>query len=127
MDRAYLGGLERQAENPTVDLLDKVSEAPAVPSGELFLAPAADESPPMPPRGGRRGRLSSGSGRCHVRSTVPPAALGISTVYTPYTAYLACITRQRQNPVLTSPTQPNSKCGVCRGLSPKKDRKTLCS
>lgn len=57
VDRAYLGGLERQAENPTVDLLDKVAEALAVPLSELFVAPAADEAPPMPLRGGRRGRI----------------------------------------------------------------------
>lgn len=57
VDRAYLGGLERQAENPTVDLLDKVAEALAVPLGELFVAPAEDEAPPAPLRGGRRRTL----------------------------------------------------------------------
>lgn len=54
VDRAYLGGLERQAENPTVDLLDKVAEALAVPLGELFVAPAEGAAPPTPLRGGRR-------------------------------------------------------------------------
>lgn len=54
VDRAYLGGLERQAENPTVDLLDKVAEALAVPLGELFVAPAEGATPPVPLRGGRR-------------------------------------------------------------------------
>lgn len=54
VDRAYLGGLERQAENPTVDLLDKVAEALAVPLGELFVAPAEGAPPPAPLRGGRR-------------------------------------------------------------------------
>ena len=54
VDRAYLGGLERQAENPTVDLLDKVVKALAVPLGELFVAPAKDATPPKPLRGGRR-------------------------------------------------------------------------
>lgn len=54
VDRAYLGGLERQAENPTVDLLDKVAEALAVPLGELFVAPAEGAAPPAPLRGGRR-------------------------------------------------------------------------
>ncbi|KOX53558.1 XRE family transcriptional regulator [Streptomyces purpurogeneiscleroticus] len=54
VDRAYLGGLERQAENPTVDLLDKVAEALAVPLGELFVAPAQGAPPPAPLRGGRR-------------------------------------------------------------------------
>ncbi|WP_081631161.1 helix-turn-helix transcriptional regulator [Methylobacterium sp. 77] len=54
VDRAYLGGLERQAENPTVDLLDKVADALAVPLGELFVAPAEGEAPPAPLKGGRR-------------------------------------------------------------------------
>lgn len=54
VDRAYLGGLERQAENPTVDLLDKVAEALAVPLGELFVAPAEGATAPEPLRGGRR-------------------------------------------------------------------------
>ncbi|KQQ19563.1 XRE family transcriptional regulator [Methylobacterium sp. Leaf122] len=54
VDRAYLGGLERQAENPTVDLLDKVAEALAVPLGELFVAPEAGAQAPEPLRGGRR-------------------------------------------------------------------------
>lgn len=54
VDRAYLGGLERQAENPTVDLLDRVAAALSVPLGELFVQPAEDEEPPQPLRGGRR-------------------------------------------------------------------------
>ncbi|WP_331314703.1 transcriptional regulator [Methylobacterium mesophilicum] len=41
-------------ENPTVDLLDKVAEALAVPLGELFVAPAQGAPPPAPLRGGRR-------------------------------------------------------------------------
>ncbi|WP_091970837.1 helix-turn-helix domain-containing protein [Methylobacterium gossipiicola] len=55
VDRAYLGGLERQVENPTVDLLDKIAEALSVPLSELFVTPADDEPPPKPLRGGRRG------------------------------------------------------------------------
>ncbi|KQT77415.1 helix-turn-helix transcriptional regulator [Methylobacterium sp. Leaf466] len=54
VDRAYLGGLERQAENPTVDLLDKVADALAVPLGELFVTPTEGDAPPEPLRGGRR-------------------------------------------------------------------------
>ncbi|WP_310353938.1 helix-turn-helix transcriptional regulator [Methylobacterium sp. BE186] len=54
VDRAYLGGLERQAENPTVDLLDRVAAALSVPLGELFVQPAPDAEPPQPLRGGRR-------------------------------------------------------------------------
>lgn len=54
IDRAYLGGLERQTENPTVDLLDKIAEALAIPMGELFRTPAPDEAPPQPLKGGRK-------------------------------------------------------------------------
>lgn len=54
IDRAYLGGLERQAENPTVDLLDRVAAVLGVPMAELFVAPAPDEAPPKPLPGGRR-------------------------------------------------------------------------
>lgn len=54
VDRAYLGGLEREAENPTVDLLDRIAAALAVPLVELFVAPAPGEARPAPLRGGRR-------------------------------------------------------------------------
>jgi transcriptional regulator with XRE-family HTH domain len=54
VDRAYLGGLERQTENPTVDLLDKVATTLRVPLAELFLQPTEGEAPPQPLRGGRR-------------------------------------------------------------------------
>ena len=54
VDRAYLGGLERQTENPTVDLLDRIAATLAVPLTELFVKPAEGEPPPLPLRGGRR-------------------------------------------------------------------------
>lgn len=54
IDRAYLGGLERQTENPTVDLLDKIAHALAVPLSEFFVIPPAGASPPKPLIGGRR-------------------------------------------------------------------------
>lgn len=54
VDRAYLGGLERQAENPTVDLLDRLAAALSVPLGELFVQPVEGAEPPQPLRGGRR-------------------------------------------------------------------------
>ena len=54
VDRAYLGGLERQTENPTVDLLDRVATALAVPLTELFRQPAEGEQPPVPLRAGRK-------------------------------------------------------------------------
>lgn len=54
VDRAYLGGLERQVENPTVDLLDRIAAALAVPFAELFIQPSVDAKPPVPLKGGRR-------------------------------------------------------------------------
>lgn len=54
VDRAYLGGLERQAENPTVDLLDRLAAALSVSLGELFVQPVEGAEPPQPLRGGRR-------------------------------------------------------------------------
>lgn len=54
VDRAYLGGLERRTENPTVDLLDRIANALSANLSELFVQPAAGESPPRPLRGGRK-------------------------------------------------------------------------
>lgn len=54
VDRAYLGGLERQTENPTIDLLDRVAVALSVSTTELFVQPAPGEAPPKPLRSGRR-------------------------------------------------------------------------
>ncbi len=54
VDRAYLGGLERQEENPTIDLLDRVASALSVSIGDFFIKPKAGEKPPAPLRGGRR-------------------------------------------------------------------------
>jgi transcriptional regulator with XRE-family HTH domain len=54
IDRAYLGGLERQTENPTVDLLDKVAAALSVSIWELFVRPAPGEATSKPLRSGRK-------------------------------------------------------------------------
>jgi transcriptional regulator with XRE-family HTH domain len=54
VDRSYLGGLERQDENPTVDLLDRVAKALSVSISDLFTPPAPGERPPKPLRAGRR-------------------------------------------------------------------------
>lgn len=56
VDRAYLGGLERQTENPTVDLLDRLAATLTVPLSEFFIEPSADAAPPKPLRGGRHPR-----------------------------------------------------------------------
>lgn len=54
VDRAYLGGLERETENPSVDLLDRVAAALSVPLCELFVLPQEGAEPPRPLRGGRK-------------------------------------------------------------------------
>ena len=54
VDRAYLGGLERQEQNPRIDLLDRVAAALSVPISDLFTKPARGERPPKPLKAGRR-------------------------------------------------------------------------
>lgn len=54
IDRAYVGGLERKEENPTVDLLDKLAERLGVPLSEFFIEPSPGAKPPKPLRAGRR-------------------------------------------------------------------------
>jgi len=54
IDRAYLGGLERQAENPTIDLLDRIADALSVSISEFFVRPKPGEKAPAPLRAGRR-------------------------------------------------------------------------
>jgi transcriptional regulator with XRE-family HTH domain len=46
VDRAYLGGLERETENPTVDLLDRIADALSVSATDLFRQPAPGEETP---------------------------------------------------------------------------------
>ena len=54
VDRSYVGGLERQEENPTVDLLDRLAKTLDRPISELFKEPRKNANPPAPLRGGRR-------------------------------------------------------------------------
>jgi len=39
IDRSYMGGLERQTENPTIDLLDRLAKTLGVHLSEFFLQP----------------------------------------------------------------------------------------
>ncbi|WP_456680196.1 helix-turn-helix domain-containing protein [Bradyrhizobium sp. USDA 3311] len=39
IDRSYVGSLERQSKNPTIDLLDRIAEALGVHLSELFARP----------------------------------------------------------------------------------------
>jgi len=54
IDRAYVGGLERKEENPTVDLLDRLAGRLEVPLAEFFAEPPPGAKPPKPLKGGRR-------------------------------------------------------------------------
>lgn len=55
VDRSYVGGLERQEQNPTVDLLDRLAATLDVPISELFKQPRAGDTRPSPlPRGRKR-------------------------------------------------------------------------
>ena len=56
VDRSYVGGLERQDENPTVDVLDRLAKTLEVSVSEFFKAPRKGTSPPKPLRSGRRPR-----------------------------------------------------------------------
>ena len=45
VDRAYVGGIERQTENPTIDVLEKLATAMNVDVGELLVSVVGDEQP----------------------------------------------------------------------------------
>jgi transcriptional regulator with XRE-family HTH domain len=51
-EASYVGGLERQEKNPTVDLLDRLAKTLAVHVSEFFTEPAT--APPEPLKSGRR-------------------------------------------------------------------------
>ena len=54
IDRSYVGGVERQAENPTVDVLDRLAATLGVPLSEFFKRPRRGASPPKPLQSGRK-------------------------------------------------------------------------
>ncbi len=54
VDRAYVGGIEREQENPTVNVLDRLAKTLEVPIGELFKAPRPNAPKPKPLPGGRK-------------------------------------------------------------------------
>lgn len=54
VDRAYLGGMEREQENPSIDALDKVAAALGVGLAELLELPPEGATKPAPLRPGRR-------------------------------------------------------------------------
>jgi transcriptional regulator with XRE-family HTH domain len=54
VDRSYVGGLERQEENPTVDVLDRLAATLEVSISDLFKQPRKGAAHPKPLRRGRR-------------------------------------------------------------------------
>ena len=54
IDRAYVGGIERQTKNPTIDLLDRLAVTLKIPIAELFLEPTKGSPKPQPLRKGRK-------------------------------------------------------------------------
>ena len=54
VDRSYVGGLERQGENPTIDLLDRLAKTLEVPLSEFFAQPAKGTPAPRPLPQGRK-------------------------------------------------------------------------
>jgi len=54
IDRSYVSRLERGLENPTIALIEQLADALGATIVEFFVAPAPDEPPPKPLRGGRR-------------------------------------------------------------------------
>ena len=54
IDRSYLGGIEREVENPTVDLLDRLAGTLGVPLAELFAEAGRYERKSVGLKRGRR-------------------------------------------------------------------------
>lgn len=45
VDRAFVGGIERQSENPTIDVLDRLARALMVDVSELLMTVDMNEEP----------------------------------------------------------------------------------
>ncbi|MHB0790118.1 helix-turn-helix domain-containing protein [Bradyrhizobium sp. 5.13L] len=54
IDRSYLGGIEQQKENPSIDLLDRIARTLGIHLSELFAEPAKGAAPPKPMSRGRK-------------------------------------------------------------------------
>jgi transcriptional regulator with XRE-family HTH domain len=54
VDRAYMSRLERELENPTVGLLDRIAKALSAHISEFFIEPKMGEGRLKPLPGGRR-------------------------------------------------------------------------
>jgi transcriptional regulator with XRE-family HTH domain len=54
VDRSYISGMEREAFNPTVDMLERLAKALAVDVAEFLSIPKGAAAKPKPLRPGRR-------------------------------------------------------------------------
>ncbi|WP_439366169.1 helix-turn-helix domain-containing protein [Bradyrhizobium sp. DASA03005] len=54
IDRSYLGGIEQQKKNPSIDLLDRIARTLGIHLSELFAEPAKGAAPPKPMSRGRK-------------------------------------------------------------------------
>lgn len=54
VNRTYVSGVERAAENPTVEVLERLAKALAIKLADFFLEPAPKERPPKPLVAGRK-------------------------------------------------------------------------
>ncbi|OSI68547.1 helix-turn-helix domain-containing protein [Bradyrhizobium canariense] len=60
IDRSYMSGLERQSENPTIDLLDRLAGTLGVHLSEFFIQPPKGAATPETlPKGRKSTRLRS--------------------------------------------------------------------
>ncbi|MCA1379106.1 MULTISPECIES: helix-turn-helix transcriptional regulator [unclassified Bradyrhizobium] len=54
VDRSYLGGIEQQSENPTIDILERIAKTLDVHLSEFFLQPPKGAAQPKTLRKGRK-------------------------------------------------------------------------
>ncbi|WP_060736924.1 helix-turn-helix domain-containing protein [Bradyrhizobium sp. CCGE-LA001] len=54
IDRAYMGGIEQQSQNPTIDILDRIADTLGVHLSEFFIQPPKGATAPETLRKGRK-------------------------------------------------------------------------
>jgi len=54
VNRTYVSSLEREGENPTIEVLERLARALAIDLGELLVNPGPKERPPKPLIAGRK-------------------------------------------------------------------------
>lgn len=54
VDRTYIGRMERNLENPTVGMLERIADALRISVYDLLIPPAKGSKAPAPLKGGRK-------------------------------------------------------------------------